>query len=600
MSAARQGLPALVARSLRKIFPREHEAPICALDGVTFEANHGELTALVGPDGAGKTTLMRLAAGLQCGDSGSLEVLGVDVAHDPQRVQDRISYMPQRFGLYDDLTVGENLNLYADLHGVTAEERAQRYPELMEMTALGPFNTRLAGQLSGGMKQKLGLACTLVRSPELLLLDEPTVGVDPLSRRELWQIVSRLVADRGLTVVLSTAYLDEAERCSRVILLHRGQVLSHGPPEQVTAMAKGRSFLAIPAAGQPPRSLQARLLDRPDIVDAVPDGGRVRFVRAASAEAPPQDDALHGLHVDPAPPRFEDGFMILLHDHSEAEHPKTIAVAHPLARRDEEAVVQVRQLVKKFHAFTAVDGIDFEVRRGQIFGLLGPNGAGKTTTFRMLCGLLTPSGGELHVAGANVRNAPASARARLGYVAQKFSLYGPLSVTENLEFFASAYGLRGERRRVRIAWAMDQFELGAHAHATSSQLPGGYKQRLAMAAALLHEPEILFLDEPTSGADPLARRAFWRRITALAEQGVTIIVTTHFMQEAEYCDRMAIMDSGRILAQGSPAQVRDLARTALKPMPSMDDAFIAVVERSREHLPGTRDASAAAGIAKRA
>jgi ABC-2 type transport system ATP-binding protein len=230
----------------------------------------------------------------------------------------------------------------------------------------------------------------------------------------------------------------------------------------------------------------------------------------------------------------------------------------------------------------AVDRIGFEVHRGQIFGLLGPNGAGKTTTFRMLCGLLAPSGGELYVAGADVRKASASARARLGYVAQKFSLYGPLSVTENLEFFASAYGLRGEHRRKRIDWAMEQFELGAHARTTSAQLPGGYKQRLAMAAALLHEPEILFLDEPTSGADPLARRSFWRRITALAEQGVTIIITTHFMQEAEYCDEIAVMDAGRMLAQGSPAHLRELARTAARPEPSMDDAFIAVVEQARD------------------
>jgi ABC-2 type transport system ATP-binding protein len=243
----------------------------------------------------------------------------------------------------------------------------------------------------------------------------------------------------------------------------------------------------------------------------------------------------------------------------------------------------VEKLLKKFGAFTAVDHIDFEVRRGQIFGLLGPNGAGKTTTFRMLCGLLAPSGGELHVAGADVRHASASARARLGYVAQKFSLYGPLSVSENLEFFASAYGLHGQRRRERIGWAMEQFELGGHARAASAQLPGGYKQRLAMAAALLHEPEILFLDEPTSGADPRARRVFWRRITAMAEQGVTVIVTTHFMQEAEYCDRIAIMDSGRILAQGSPAEVRNLARTPDRCEPSMDDAFIAVIERAREH-----------------
>jgi ABC-2 type transport system ATP-binding protein len=590
----------VVAQNLRKEFRREGEGMVRALDGVSFEARHGELTALVGPDGAGKTTLMRLAAGLLRSGAGSLMVLGVDVAADPQQVQDRISYMPQRFGLYEDLTVAENLDLYANLHGVSADDRAHRYPELMEMTALGPFTTRLAGRLSGGMKQKLGLACTLVRSPELLLLDEPTVGVDPLSRRELWDIVRRLVADRGLTVLLSTAYLDEAERCSRVIMLHQGQVLSQGAPQQIADKAAGRSFVASPAAGQSARTLQARLLDQSDIVDAVPDAGRVRFVRSAvvaesvNAQRSPAEDAFLDLRVDPVAPRFEDGFMILLRAHSERDHSKSIAIPHPLARRDQEPVVRVQELAKRFGAFTAVDRISFEVHRGQIFGLLGPNGAGKTTTFRMLCGLLAPSGGELHVAGADVRKASASARARLGYVAQKFSLYGPLSVTENLEFFASAYGLRGEHARARIDWAMEQFELRAHARTTSAQLPGGYKQRLAMAAALLHEPEILFLDEPTSGADPLARRSFWRRITALAEQGVTIIVTTHFMQEAEYCDQIAIMDAGRVLAQGSPAQVRELGRTDAQHDPGMDDAFIAVVEQARDRQKSSNGAATAA------
>jgi ABC-2 type transport system ATP-binding protein len=583
MSAAAPGTPAVVAQDLRKEFQRRGEGMVRALDGVSFEASHGELTALVGPDGAGKTTLMRLAAGLLRADAGTLKVLGVDVAADPQQVQDRISYMPQRFGLYHDLTVAENLDLYADLHGVSVADRAHRYPELMEMTALGPFTTRLAGQLSGGMKQKLGLACTLVRSPQLLLLDEPTVGVDPLSRRELWDIIRRLVADRGLTVLLSTAHMDEAERCSRVIVLHQGHVLSQGSPQQVADKATGRSFVATPASGQSARSLQARLLDQQDIVDAVPDTGRVRFVRGSIAA-----------DANPVAPRFEDGFMILLQAHSERERSKPMAILHPLARQDQEPAVRVRELSKKFGAFTAVDRISFEVRRGQIFGLLGPNGAGKTTTFRMLCGLLAPSGGELHVAGADVRKASASARARLGYVAQKFSLYGPLSVTENLEFFASAYGLRGKHRRRRIDWAMEQFELGAHARTTSVQLPGGYKQRLAMAAALLHEPEILFLDEPTSGADPLARRSFWRRITALAEQGVTIIITTHFMQEAEFCDQIAIMDAGRVLAQGSPAQLRELARTDGRPDPSMDDAFIAVVEQARDRQKPAASAAPAA------
>jgi ABC-2 type transport system ATP-binding protein len=258
--------------------------------------------------------------------------------------------------------------------------------------------------------------------------------------------------------------------------------------------------------------------------------------------------------------------------------------------RGTDVAVEVRDLVRRFGEFTAVDHVSFEVRRGEVFGLLGPNGAGKTTTFRMLCGLLPATGGTLRVAGVDVRRAPASARQRLGYVAQKFSLYGQLSVAENLDFFASAYGLRGGRKRGRIARALEQFELAPLARLPSGQLPGGYKQRLAMAAALLHEPEILFLDEPTSGADPLARREFWRRITDLAERGVTVIVTTHFMEEAEYCDHVIILDAGRVLAHGTPAEVRRLARPAPGRAPTMEDAFLAVVEEARAGTANGRDA----------
>ncbi|MFL6604257.1 MAG: ATP-binding cassette domain-containing protein [Steroidobacteraceae bacterium] len=596
-------LPAvLVARDIHKRFQPPKQPAVQALDGVSFEAPRGMLTALVGPDGAGKTTLIRLATGLLHADSGELTVLGVDAARDPQQIQDRISYMPQRFGLYEDLTVAENIDLYADLHGVSPEARAERYPRLMEMTALGPFQGRLAGKLSGGMKQKLGLACTLVRSPELLLLDEPTVGVDPLSRRELWDIVRQLVDTQGLTVLLSTAYLDEAERCGHVIVLHQGKLLAQGRPGDITDIAQGRVFVAELPAGQSARGVQSRLLDEPGVIDAVPDAGRVRFVRgevskegtAAAAVATAEamaTNALSGARVSAATPRFEDGFMCLLRRVADQEHAAGISLDRPLATHGDEVVVHVRNLVRKFGAFTAVDHISFDVHRGAIFGLLGPNGAGKTTTFRMLCGLLPATDGELRVAGADVRHARASARAHLGYVAQKFSLYGTLSVTENLDFFASAYGLRGPRKSTRMAWAMEQFELGAHAHEPSGMLPGGFKQRLAMAAALLHEPEILFLDEPTSGADPLARRAFWRRITALAEQGVTIIVTTHFMQEAEYCDRIAIMDAGRVLAEGPPGEIRHLADVREGHEPSMEDAFIAVVERSRKNG-GPREAAA--------
>jgi ABC-2 type transport system ATP-binding protein len=586
----------LSARDLHKRFAPKDLPAVQALDGVSLEAPRGMLTALVGPDGAGKTTLIRLAAGLLHADSGELTVLGIDVARHPQQIQDRISYMPQRFGLYEDLTVAENIDLYADLHGVTAEDRAERYPRLMEMTNLGRFRDRLAGKLSGGMKQKLGLACTLVRSPDLLLLDEPTVGVDPLSRRELWEIVRQLVDTQGLTVLLSTAYLDEAERCGHVIVLHQGKVLAQGRPGDITAIAQGRVFVAELPEGQSARGVQSRLLDEAGVVDAVPDGGRVRIVRAeggggspgaggTALAAPVAFEALNGARISAVAPRFEDGFMSLLRSVADQEHASAISLDRPLATGAAEVVVHVHNLVRKFGAFTAVDHISFEVRRGAIFGLLGPNGAGKTTTFRMLCGLLPATDGELRVAGADVRHARASARAHLGYVAQKFSLYGALTVMENLDFFASAYGLRGPRKSARIAWAIEQFELGPHAREPSTQLPGGFKQRLAMAAALLHEPEILFLDEPTSGADPLARRAFWRRITALAEQGVTIIVTTHFMQEAEYCDRIAIMDAGRVLAEGRPGEIRHLADTREGEEPSMEDAFIAVVERSRRQNP---------------
>jgi ABC-2 type transport system ATP-binding protein len=576
--------PVLVGRDLKKTFRRDTGEVVHALDGVSIEARSGKLTALVGPDGAGKTTLIRLAAGLLDPDAGQLIVLGVNVVADPQQVQSRIGYMPQRFGLYEDLTVQENLDLYADLHGVFAEKREERYSLLMEMTALGPFKKRLAGQLSGGMKQKLGLACTLIRSPELLLLDEPTVGVDPLSRRELWEIILDLVNNQGLSVLLSTSYLDEAERCEHVLVFHRGKVLAKGRPSQVSELAAGRTFLAEPPAGQPARELQARLLDDPDLIDAVPEGGRVRFVRAEGTGEKPDVDALAGVSIVPTEARFEDGFMVLLRQSApEQEIAASLTLDRPPAAEGDEAVVEVHDLVRMFGTFTAVDHVSFKVHRGEIFGLLGPNGAGKTTTFRMLCGLLAATGGTLRVAGVDLRHARASARQRIGYVAQKFSLYGQLSVIENLDFFASAYGLRGSRKRNRIEWALRQFDLASLARLPSGQLPGGFKQRLSMAASLLHEPETLFLDEPTSGVDPLARREFWQRITALAQQGVTIIVTTHFMEEAEYCDRIAIMDVGQVLADGTPAEVRRRAQPAPGRTPTMEDAFIAIVEEARRH-----------------
>ena len=611
MNEASENSIALQGRAIRKSFLRESGEKVTALDGVSLEVAHGSLTALVGPDGAGKTTLIRLAAGLMTADSGELTVLGIDVSAEPQQVQDRIGYMPQKFGLYEDLSVQENLDLYADLHGVSLKERSERYPRLMQMTALSSFTGRLAGRLSGGMKQKLGLACTLVRAPDLLLLDEPTVGVDPLSRRELWEIILQLVNEQRLTVLLSTSYLDEAERCGHVVVLHNGGVLAQGQPSDISRLAEGRTYLVEPPAGQKAGGFQARLLDHLEILDAVPDGGRVRFVTKNDdgriEDAATDPSPLAGVTIFPVPPRFEDGFMILLRRTVETNQERetrrkgdkeiepSLSPSFPLSSSlglEHEAAVQVRDLVRRFGGFTAVDHVSFDVRRGEIFGLLGPNGAGKTTTFRMLCGLLPASGGTLRVAGMDLRRARASARQRIGYVAQKFSLYSQLSVSENLEFFASAYNLRGERKQQRINWALEQFELGALADLPSGNLPGGYKQRLAMATALVHEPETLFLDEPTSGADPLARREFWRRIVLLAEQGVTVIVTTHFMEEAEYCDRIAIMDAGRILAQGTPAEIRRRARLQ-GGEPNMEDAFIAIVEDAREFAQSQPNGAAA-------
>jgi drug efflux transport system ATP-binding protein len=553
---------------------RAGKREVHALRGVSLRMERGLVMGLVGPDGAGKTTLMRLAAGLLVPDAGRITALGLDATRQSLEVQASLGYMPQRFGLYEDLSVQENLDLYADLQGVPRAARGARYAELMKMTGLAPFTSRLAGRLSGGMKQKLGLACTLVRAPELLLLDEPTVGVDPVSRRELWQIVYRLVKSEGMSVLLSTAYLDEAERCDRVLLLHEGEALEEGEPAALSAPMRGRSFLARGAAAGK-RALQEAAERAPGVIDALIQGGDVRLVTEAGA-APPE---LPGARVEPVAPRFEDAFVALLRERSAAKEQAVETAAHEKEiPRGDELVIEVRGAQRRFGDFYAVKNVSFEVRRGEIFGLLGANGAGKSTTFRMLCGLLPASAGSLRVAGVDLRHGAAAARARIGYMSQKFSLYGNLSVRQNLEFFSGAYGLAGARRAERIGWALEGFDLAGAADAASADLALGYKQRLAMACALMHEPEILFLDEPTSGVDPLARREFWRRINALAHRGVTVLVTTHFMEEAEYCDRLAIMAAGEILATGEPAAIKARARADGAPEPTMEDAFIQLIE----------------------
>lgn len=573
--------PALEAQGIVKQFIRPGQSsPVTALSGVSLTVRTGSLTAIIGPDGAGKTTFMRLVCGLLKSDAGSLSVLGMDVASHPQAVQDHIGYMPQEFGLYEDLSVQENLDLYANLHAVPQAVRQERFKKLLDLTGLSPFTKRMAGKLSGGMKQKLGLACTLVSMPPLLLLDEPTVGVDPLSRRELWQILDTLSASGSLTILVATAYLEEAEHCHDVYILHKGHILAQGAPDTLCHYAQGRCYVVRPPENVPPRLIQAALIDETEAVaDAVPEGGAVRF--SLTPQASLKDLALPGLTVTAVPARLEDSFMSLLRQQEPSLPSHYSRPDMTAAKRVETGrkIIEVRDIVRRFGDFIAVNHTSFSVYEGEIFGLLGPNGAGKSTTFRMLCGLLPVSSGQISVAGVNLRTARAQARAHIGYVAQKFSLYTTLSVEENLRFFGSAYGLRGRRLDQRIEAVIEEFDLSVFRHMPAGSLPGGYKQRLSMAAALLHEPPILFLDEPTSGIDPLARRLFWRQITDLSAKGTTIIVTTHFMEEAEYCDRIMIQDRGQLIAIGTPSAIRKQGGNS----PTMNDAFIHIVESGRHH-----------------
>jgi ABC-2 type transport system ATP-binding protein len=564
--------PLVICEGLKKRFAADGPA---ALDGITATIRAGQVTGLVGPDGAGKTTLLRLLAGLLAPSEGSLRVCGFDPVREAAELREEIGYMPQRFGLYDDLSVLENLTLYADLRGVVGEARKETFERLLAFTDLAHFTERRAGALSGGMKQKLGLACAMLRSPRLLLLDEPSVGVDPISRRELWRMVYALVG-QGVGVVWSTAYLDEAENCAGVLVLNAGQVLYQGDPHAMTASVRGRVY-QLRGAGARRRELLARALGRPEIIDGVMQGEAIRLI-VAEGHRPPAADELgttSRLSAVPVSPRFEDAFVTLLG----GQPKRTLDVeTRPRQAREGPPPVEAKGLTRRFGNFTAADRITFTIARGEIFGLLGPNGAGKSTTFKMMCGLLRPSEGSARVDGLDLYKAPAAGRARLGYMAQKFSLYGDLSVRQNLEFFAGAYGLAGATRQEAIARVAAAFDLGPRFGVNAGQLPLGFKQRLALSCAIMHDPPVLFLDEPTSGVDPLTRREFWGFINAVVARGVTVMVTTHFMDEAEYCDRVALIYRGQVIALDTPEALQARVKTAALPNPTLEDAFIGLIE----------------------
>jgi ABC-2 type transport system ATP-binding protein len=559
-------------RDLSRFFP---PFPAPALDHINASIPKGKMVGIAGPDGAGKTTLIRLITGLLLPSKGTITIAGFDSVKQAQEIHKFIGYMPQKFGLYEDLTVQQNLNLYADLRGVIGSERAQAFEKLLAFTGLGPFTNRLAMDLSGGMKQKLGLACALIKKPELLLLDEPSVGVDPISRRELWKMVQDLVSE-GISVLWSTAYLDEAERCDAVLLLNDGKLLYQGDPLKLNARVDGRVFKMTGISNR--RKVLTLTLQQENVLDAIIQGQDLRIVLRQKDH--PLDitklDAGPDAKLVPTAPRFEDAFVDILGGGHAGE--SLLAANTPLVKEKRNIVVEAKNLTKKFGSFVAADDITFQIHRGEIFGLLGPNGAGKSTTFKMMCGLLKPTAGQAYVNGLDLQIAPSEARSHIGYMAQKFSLYGDLSVQQNLIFFSGIYNLRGKVRSNAISQMIEIFNFQSYLDENASDLPLGFKQRLALSCAVMHRPQVLFLDEPTSGVDPITRREFWNHINGLVQKGVTVMVTTHFMDEAEYCDRIGLVYQGKIINMGTPDALKQRIASPKNPVPTLEDAFIELIK----------------------
>ncbi len=530
-----------------------------AVASVSLKVGAGEIFGIVGPDGAGKSTLLRMLATILHPDQGDARVCGFSAIIDAEAVKNRIAYMSQRFALYSDLTVHENIRFYADLYNVPEAGLEERIDELLHFSGMHPFKKRLAGRLSGGMKQKLQLICALIHTPELLILDEPTNGVDPVSRRDFWRMLQNL-AGRGAAIIVSTSYLDEAERCHRLALMHEGGFFTTGRLDEIIARADFE--VAVWRSDLAPRvfaELRRRVGDHG--VRLFGNSIRIRNRTASGGIRELVDEIARlegcaGAWEPDEKPGLEDVFVRYLETASAGEiaGSKNHFASNQGLR--EICPVQIKGLRRVFGDFTAVDSISLDVKQGEIFGFLGPNGAGKSTTIRMLCGLLLPTSGEGTVAGFDLRRDAERIKRCIGYMSQKFSLYTELTVAENLRFYGGIYGLGGDRLEARLLWALDMAGLHGFACRQVKVLSLGFRQRLALACSLLHEPSIVFLDEPTSGVDPLTRRQFWGTIRDLAHAGVTVFVTTHYMEEAEYCDRIAFINNGRIMACGSPEKLK--------------------------------------------
>lgn len=556
------------AKILEKTFKDGTEA----IKSLTLNVKQGKITGLVGPDGAGKTTLMRMLCGLLTPSKGDLKVLGFQMPQNSSDFLQQIGYMPQKFGLYEDLSIYENLQLYAKLQGV--QEFEKRIEELLKFTSLNPFKTRMAGKLSGGMKQKLGLACALIKKPKLLLLDEPGVGVDPISRKELWNIVQELLKE-DVSVLWSTSYLDEADMCDEVILLNNGEILFNGNPKELQVKMEERVLL-LSGKIKDTRGLLTRILENELVLDAVLMGSSIRVILRKKDFLDFHNfiqNISSTIKVEKITSNFEDAFVDIL---GVKTQPHSLLASNmPAIPEYEGTLIEAKALTKKFGNFTATDNIDFEIKRGEIFGFLGPNGAGKSTTFKMLCGLLTPTSGKAYVLGQNLYTSGSRIKNAIGYMAQKFSLYANLPIKDNLTFFAGIYGLKGDQKRAKIDEMIEIFDFERYLHVNVSDLPLGLKQRLALACSVMHNPKVLFLDEPTSGVDPITRKEFWTHINGMVKKGVSIMVTTHFMDEAEYCDHIMLIYKGKSIATGTP----DDLKNSIGENTSMQEAFIKLIKK---------------------
>ncbi len=556
-------IPAVIRVSaLRKEYGKQS-----AIAGISLEVQKGEIYGLIGPDGAGKSSLMKIVAGVLTFDAGEIEVFGVSLNSDSnaERIKDRIGFMPQGLGLnlYPDLSIEENIDFFANLRLVQSSQLTARKQKLLEMTHLEAFRARPMKQLSGGMKQKLGLICSLIHEPKLLVLDEPTTGVDPVSRRDFWAILGVLLKEHGTTALVSTAYMDEATRFHRVALLFGGQVVAQGAPEEIQQLVPARIVaITIPSPAVALSRLRAEFpqiealgsLLQVFVEDKAGLDARARVVRVLGDVKPAR--------VETMDPQLEDVFIALLRIKkltTEPDRTSTLPaapVSNPTQPKTPYAI-EAKELVRDFGGFKAVNKVSFRVAPGEIFGLLGANGAGKTTVIKMLTGILPPTAGSGSVAGADMQTAGRKIKERIGYMSQAFSLYLDLTVEENIKLYAGIYGLPASVARERFRWVVQMAGLEGRESKAAQSLPMGLRQRLALGCALVHRPQILFLDEPTSGVDPVGRRRFWEILFTLArEEGVAILVTTHYMNEAEHCDHLALMFAGRVVADASPSDMK--------------------------------------------